>query len=97
MIVEFKRNGRHKQMNAKLARLLVKQGHVRIVDVGVETTVSEKPEAVPEVVAVEVPDEGQDLDAMGVEELRALAEVSGLTVHHRAGAERIRELLREQM
>ena len=99
MIVEFKRNGRQKQMNPKLARLLAKQGHVRIIDAGVQTSVVEKPVQVTAEVIVEndVKFDIPDIDAMEVDELRELAAAQGITVHHRAGAERIRELLRDPM
>lgn len=50
----------------------------------------------PVVKEVESQAEAQDeLDALGEEELRALAKERGVKVHHKAGADKIRAALRE--
>lgn len=50
----------------------------------------------PVVQEVESQAEAQDeLDALGEEELRALAKERGVKVHHKAGADKIRAALRE--
>lgn len=96
MLIEFKRNGKAKQMNPKLARVLEKKGHVRIVDVGVETVAQSVP-VIEKAAPVKEPENEVDLDVMSIEDLRTLAEVLGVTVHHRAGADKIRADIRAKM
>lgn len=96
MLIEFIRNGKAKQMNAKLARVLEKKGHVRIVDVGVQTVAVEKPAIIEQPVEVPVA-ESPDLDAMDVDQLRELAEAMNVPVHHRAGVLTIRSAIRAHM
>lgn len=84
MLIEFTRNGKAKRMNPKLARVLEKKGHVRIMDVGVKTAAVEKPAVV----------ESANLGAMGLDELREVAVGMGIPVHHRSGEDKIRADIR---
>jgi hypothetical protein len=51
--------------------------------------------APPVAPTVAAPTNVDSLDEMDVEELRAVAESRGVKFHHRAGAEKLREALRE--
>lgn len=104
MLIEFTRNGKSKRMNPKLARVLAKKGHVRIADVGVQTEAVEKPtQSVTQSVSIGYIPDGMPttkeapLYDMSLEQLRAHAEQLGITVHHRAGAEKIRSDIRAHM
>lgn len=100
MIIEFKRNGRQKRINPKLGRLLAKQGHVSIVDVGVETVATEKLVVGTSSFTVVEPEtemEEFQFESMNIEQLREMAAAMGVPVHHRAGEEKIRSALAEAM
>jgi len=45
--------------------------------------------------AAPAPDSGIDIDAMGADQLHALARERGVKVHHKAGADKVRAALRE--
>lgn len=109
MIVEFKRNGRQKRMNPKIARVLLKKGVIRIVSedepTPAQTEVPAAPiaESAPVAEVVEAPVEPAEitappadgLDEMDREALLKMAEDLGLKIHGRTGDDKIRETLRE--
>ena len=81
------RKGQTKNVPDKLARFYVKNGIAEPVrrDNTYQTKV---------MVADTTSEPVDDLEGLDVEELRALAELRGLKVHHKAGAEKIKETLR---
>lgn len=98
MIVEFKRNGRRKNMNAKVARVLEQKGQVRIIgedsapEAKADSTISE-PINLP---AADVQNANPDgLDQMDREQLLKFAEDLEIKIHGRTGDDRIREIIRE--
>lgn len=102
MIVEFKRNGRQKRMNPKIARVLLAKGVIRIVseDVPKPATVEVPAAPVAEIVPVAEVVESTNTPADGLDEmdrdaLLKMAEDLGLKIHGRTGDDKIRETLRE--
>lgn len=97
MLIEFTRNGKAKRMSPKLARVLEKKGHIRIVDVGVQTAVVERPSAVEQIsqtLKESVLRLDPDIENMGLDELREVAAGLGIPVHHRSGEDKIRADIR---
>lgn len=98
MIVEFKRNGRRKNMNAKVARVLEQKGQVRIIGedpapvVNVVSAAQDRP-SLPATDAQDVNPDG--LDQMDREQLLKFAEDLEIKIHGRTGDDRIREIIRE--
>lgn len=75
------RNGRKMRTTEAVAKVL--RNRMLVADVGYQTTdANSAPKA-------------DNLDAMSAEELHALAKERGVTVHHRAGADKVRAALRE--
>lgn len=98
MIVEFKRNGRRKNMNPKVARVLADKGHVKIIQADEPAPVFVEPEKQPEPPVIAPPQEPQasdGLDEMDREQLLSFAKDLGIQIHGRTGDERIREIIRE--
>ncbi len=75
------RNGRKLMTNEATARVL--RSRNLVADAGYSTR---------DMASVPV---AENLDAMSAEELHALAKERGVTVHHRAGADKVRAALRE--
>lgn len=108
MIVEFKRNGRRKNMNPKVARVLAAKGHVRIIDeqeacrpaepvsgaIPDEQTKDDDSQAA-QVMPPEPAATADGLDEMNREQLLKFAEDLEIKIHGRTGDERIREIIRE--
>jgi hypothetical protein len=85
--VEFKfKNGHKRMLSQRQADLLSKAG---VGSYATRMMVAET--QVPPTPAI-----SDDLDAMGKEELHALAKERGVKVHHMLGAEKVREALRAQ-
>lgn len=106
MIVEFKRNGRQKRMNDKVARVLLAKGIIRVVSddepAPIQTEVPAAPveEVVPAAEAAEPTAEitappADGLDKMDKDQLLKFAEDLGIKIHGRTGEEKIREIIRE--
>lgn len=84
MRVEVKlKNGRIMRTNEHVARVL--RSRMLVAEDSYETT------AIPD----PTPAKADDLDSLDAEQLHALAKERGVTVHHRAGAEKVRAALRE--
>ena len=81
MVDVILRNGRKLRTNETAARFLRKRNLV--ADTGYTTR---------DMASVPV---AENLDALSAEELHALAKARGVTVHHRAGADKVRAALRE--
>lgn len=97
MNVEFQyANGRQRSMNRRYADVLSKLGHgsymtrdMRATEPAPVAPVAPAPAPTkPEAVAV-------DLDKMESDALHALAQERGVKVHHKAGADKVREALRQ--
>lgn len=92
MNVDFKYiNGRQRTMNRRYADVLSKLGHGTYMTREMRAAEPEPAAAIPakpEPVTV-------DLDAMEVGALHALAQDRGVKVHHKAGADKVREALRQ--
>lgn len=92
MNVEFKYiNGRQRTMNRRYADVLSKLGHGTYMTREMRAT-----EPAPVVSAQEQPEpDTVDLDAMEADALHALAQERGVKVHHKAGADKVRDALRQ--
>lgn len=97
MIVEFKRNGRRKNMNPKVARALADKGHVKIIAEEAQAAVAQEPEKQPQplVITPQEPQSSDGLDEMDREQLLKFAEDREIKIHGRTGEEKIREIIRE--
>lgn len=85
MLVEVIKGGAKRDIHPKVAAILIKQGHVR--EVG-QTYQTRDMRAVQPTNTATNP-----ILSMTLEELRALAAQRGIKIHHRAGADKIREAL----
>lgn len=100
MNVEFKyTNGRQRLMNRRYADVLSKLGHGTYMTRDMRAAEPAPVPVVPldaESAAASAPAEsGFDLDKMEPEDLHALAKSRGVKIHHKAGADKVREALRE--
>lgn len=105
MQVKVNRNGKVLKLNPKVADVLIKRGiaaryetHDMRADVTpayATTAISEPVPAEPQAAAQDVVQSGDDLDLLDAEQLHALAKERGVSVHHRAGADKVRAALRE--
>lgn len=92
------KKGMTKNVPEKLARFYVKNGIATKVVKGqtyqTKVLVAEKPEKPEKPEQSEPVVEGKDdYEGLGEDELRALAELRGVKIHHRAGSEKIKEAL----
>lgn len=91
------KSGREEVMHERYAKVLSKMGRGTYMTRDLRADVA----AVPQSQAAQVPglavpaDAGDGLDALGKEELHAIAKERGVQVHHAAGAEKVRAALRE--
>lgn len=97
MNVDFKYiNGRQRTMNRRYADVLSKLGHGTYMtrDMRAAEPAPVAPE--PVVPAQEQPEPATlDLDAMDADALHALAQERGVKVHHKTGADKVRDALRQ--
>lgn len=95
-LIRYRATGGTRRVANFVAKRLVNR---RIADyVEVEAPVSNPVPRKPDHVVQEVESQAEaqdELDALGEEELRALAKERGVKVHHKAGADKIRAALRE--
>lgn len=95
-LIRYRATGGTRRVANFVAKRLVSR---RIADyVEVEAPVSKPVPLKPDPVVQEVESQAEaqdELDALGEEELRALAKERGVKVHHKAGADKIRAALRE--
>ena len=92
------KNGRRREMNAKVAKILEKKGHLKIIQADEPAPVFDEPEKQPEPPIVATPQEPQasdGLDEMDREQLLKFAEDLEIKIHGRTGDEKIREIIRE--
>ncbi|MGQ8875954.1 hypothetical protein ACUTR7_00480 [Delftia sp. NA_296.1] len=91
------KSGREEVMHERYAKVLSRMGRGTYMtrDLRADVPVAPQRQAEPthEPVGISVADDG--LDALGKEELHAIAKERGITVHHAAGAEKVRAALRE--
>lgn len=91
------KSGREEVMHERYAKVLSRMGRGTYMTRDLRADVA----AMPQSQAAQVPelalpvDVGDGLDALGKEELHAIAKERGITVHHAAGADKVRAALRE--
>lgn len=91
------KSGREEVMNERYAKLLSKMGRGTYMTRDMRADVAAAPQTqAAQALEPAVPaDAGDGLDALGKEELHAIAKERGVTVHHAAGADKVRAALRE--
>ena len=100
-LIRYRATGGTRRVADFVAKRLVNRRIADYVEAEAPVPVPRKPDHVVQEVkqvveAVESQSEAQDeLDALGEEDLRALAKERGVKVHHKAGADKIRAALRE--
>lgn len=100
-LIRYRATGGTRRVANFVAKRLVNRRIADYVEAEAPVPVPRKPDHVVQEVeqvveAVESQAEAQDeLDALGEEDLRALAKERGVKVHHKAGADKIRAALRE--
>ncbi|MDX4957914.1 hypothetical protein [Delftia acidovorans] len=91
------KSGREEVMHERYAKVLSKIGRGTYMTRDLRADVPVAPQLqsapVPEPVGISGADDG--LDALGKEELHVIAKQRGITVHHAAGADKVRAALRE--
>lgn len=95
--IEILHNGRRALMSEAVARLLVKKGRARYVTATPGTAPAQTYQTRDMRAQSGAPASaaGDDLDALELDDLRALAEQRGVKVHPRAGKAKVIEALRE--
>jgi len=99
--------GPYRKGQTKLGRFYVKSGiaqqvyqtKVLVADVPVQVNEQpavdvEAPATEPDADVVDTTDEPDEYDNLDVEQLRAIAQLKGVKVHHNAGVEKIKKALR---
>lgn len=93
-LIRYRATGGTRRVADFVAKRLVNRRIADYVEAEAPVPAPRKPDPVVQEVESQV--EAQDeLDALGEEELRALAKERGVKVHHKAGADKIRAALRE--
>lgn len=99
MLIEYTRNGRRRDVHKKVAKVLIDRGLAREVAEAQEAakvapTYSTRMLTAGQGEARTPAAAGDDLDGMDVDALRQMAKDRGITVHHRAGRDKLLAVLR---
>lgn len=97
VIFTHHKSGREEIMDERYALVLSKMRRGTYMTRDMRADVAAAPQAqAPQALEPAVPaDAGDGLEALGKEELHAIAKERGVTVHHAAGADKVRAALRE--
>jgi hypothetical protein len=97
MLIEYTRNGRRRDVHKKVAKVLIDRGLAREVAqeaAKAALTYSTRMLTAGQGEARAHAAAGDDLDGMDVDALRQMAKDRGITVHHRAGRDKLLAALR---